>query len=262
MSVAPDPEDIFQRAKDEGRRRLSMPMLEQTSTAFIAGVTIVFGIAALGVVEALVKPRLGEGLAALAGALAFGIGVVFLVVGRSELFSENFFDPVATAIDDRGGGVWQSLGRLWGVTFILNLVGGAILITILTIDGALPQGAPGALNHVAEDIASKTMVATAARAFFAGALVTLLSYMLSAVNSVTSRIIVAYMVGVLLALGPFDHVIVSVLHLLFGILDSHAVSWSDLGENLAVATVGNVAGGLGLITLTHAAQVRGAREQD
>lgn len=260
MSVAPGPEEIYERAKEEGRRRLSMPMLEQMSTAFIAGVTIVFGITALGVVEALAEPRLGAELAALAGALAFGIGIVFLVVGRSELFSENFFDPVATAIDERGGGVWQSLGRLWGVTFVLNLVGGVVLIALLTIDGALPEGAPDALGHVAEDIASRTMLATAARAFFAGALVTLLSYMLSAVNSVTSRILVAYMVGVLLALGPFDHVIVSVLHLLFGILDSHAVSWSDLGENLVIATVGNVVGGLGLITLTHTAQVRGARE--
>lgn len=260
MNVAPGPEEIFERAKEEGRRRLSMPMLEQTSTAFIAGVTIVFGIAALGVVEALAEPRLGAELAALAGALAFGIGVVFLVVGRSELFSENFFGPVATAFDDRGGGVWQSLGRLWGVTFVLNLVGGVVLIALLTIDGALPEGAADALGVVAEDIASKTMLATAARAFFAGALVTLLSYMLSAVNSVTSRILVAYMVGVLLALGPFDHVIVSVLHLLFGILDSHAVSWSDLGENLVITTVGNVVGGLGLITLTHTAQFREARE--
>lgn len=235
-----------------------MPLLEQTSTAFIAGVTIVFGIAALGVVEALAEPHLGEGLAALAGALGFGIGVVFLVVGRSELFSENFFDPVAAAIDQQGGGAWQRLGRLWGVTFVLNLVGGAVLIAILTIDGALPEGAHEALGHAAEDIASKTMLATAARAVFAGALVTLLSYMLSAVNSVTSRILLAYMVGVLLALGPFDHVIVSVLHLLFGLLDSHAVSWGDLGENLVVATLGNIAGGLGLITLTHTAQVRGS----
>ncbi len=39
MSVAPGPEEIYERAKEEGQRRLSMSMLEQTSTAFIAGVT-------------------------------------------------------------------------------------------------------------------------------------------------------------------------------------------------------------------------------
>jgi hypothetical protein len=54
------------------------------------------------VAEALVEPRLGPGVASLAGALGFGIGVVFLVVGRSELFTQNFFDPVAAAIGEQG----------------------------------------------------------------------------------------------------------------------------------------------------------------
>jgi len=54
-----------------------------------------------GVVDALVEPRFGD-VAHIAGALAFGVGVVFLVVGRTELFNENFFDPAAKAIDEDG----------------------------------------------------------------------------------------------------------------------------------------------------------------
>lgn len=41
--------------------------------------------------EALVAPDLGAGVGQVIGALGFGIGVVFLVVGRTELFTENFF---------------------------------------------------------------------------------------------------------------------------------------------------------------------------
>lgn len=262
MSVAPGPVQIYERAEEEGRRRMAMPLLEQTSTAFIAGVTIVFGIVALGVVEALVRPELGTGLASLFGALAFGIGVVFLVTGRSELFSENFFDPVAVAIEERGAAVWGQLARLWFWTFVLNLVGGAILIGLLTVEGALPTGAGESLIHIAEDIAAKSWSATFARAVLAGALITLLSYMLSAVNSGSARILLAYMVGFFLALGPFDHVIVSALHLLFGIWDGNTVGYGDLAENIGVSTLGNVVGGLGLITLTHSAQVKGARSSD
>lgn len=76
MAAAPSPNEIFQRATQEGRRRLEMPLLEQVSTGFIAGVTIVFGIVALGVVEGLLKPDIGHGLAAVGGALAFAIGLV------------------------------------------------------------------------------------------------------------------------------------------------------------------------------------------
>lgn len=258
MTVAPSPQEIYQRAEAEGERRLSMPLIEKVSTAFIAGVTVVFGIVALGVGEALVEPQLGREVGRLAGALGFGIGLVFLVVGRTELFSENLFDPVAVAVRRKGGGVWRRLLWLWSSVLVLNMVGGAVLLAVMLVEGALPEHSGEVLDRVAEEIAAKTPVATFARAVLAGALVTLLSYLLNAVDSVTSRILLAYMVGVFLALGPFDHVVVSGLHLLFGIWHSGAVGYADLWQNMGLSTLGNVAGGLLLITLTHTAQVKGS----
>ena len=257
MSVAPSPEEIYVRAQQEGERRLTLSVLDQVATGFIAGVTIVFGIVALGVVHALFEPQFGPEIAKVAGALAFGIGLVFLIVGRSELFSENFFDPVAAAIRDRTKKAFARLLRLWVLILVLNLVGGAVLIAIMTVDGALPAASNEALVKVAEEIVKKDWQATLARAVLAGALITLLSYMLKAVNSVTSRILVAYMVGVFLALGPFDHVVVSALHVLFGVWLSDAVTYADMAINIGLATLGNVVGGLLLITLTHTAQVKG-----
>lgn len=259
MAVAPTPEEIYERSKEEGRRRLAMPVLMQGSTGFIAGVTIVFGIVALGMVEEFVAPRLGQQLAAVAGALAFAIGLVFLVVGRSELFTENFFDPVTAAVDQRRRGAFAALGRLWVVVLVLNLVGGAVMVGIFSVPGALPPGAHEALARVAEDIADKAALATFVRAVAAGTLLTLLSYLLNAVNSVGSRIVLAYMVGFFLALGPFDHVIVSALHLLFGVWVGGEVGYGDVALNIALATPGNLMGGLLLMTLTHAVQVNAFR---
>jgi formate-nitrite transporter family protein len=187
MGVAPSPDQIYERATVEGRRRLSLSTLDQVSTGFIAGVTIIFGVVALGVVEGLVAPRFGAGAGSVAGALAFAIGVVFLVVGRSELFTEDFFDPVAAAIEEHGRRPWARLLRLWSTTLVLNLVGGALLVALLTVDGALPEGAAHTLSSVAEATASKTWAATLVRAVLAGALLTLLCYMLHAVDTVASR---------------------------------------------------------------------------
>ena len=256
MASPPAPETIYERAKGEGDRRLYMPPLEQVATAFIAGVTVVFGIVALGVVTALLEPRLGADVAKLGGALAFGIGLVFLVVGRSELFSENFFDPVAAAIDERRRGVWLRLLRLWVTTLLLNLAGGAVLLAAVTVEGALPSRSRDALIGVAEEIAAHGWQATLARAVLAGALVTLLSYMISATDSTTSRVLLAYMVGFFLALGPFDHVVVSALHLLLGVWLGGDVGLAAVGTNILLSTLGNVGGGLVLITLTHTAQVK------
>ncbi len=257
MAVAPSPSEIYARAEEEGRRRLEMPLLEQVATGFIAGITIVFGIVALGVVETLAQPALSPGLARLAGALAFAIGLVFLVVGRTELFTENFFDPVAAAIEEGGRLIWGRLLKLWGVIFALNLAGGAILIGVLTVEGALPAGTPETLVTISEEIAGKSWSATLARAVLAGALITLLSYLLEASATATGRILVTYMVGFLLALGPFDHVIVSGLQILFGVWLGGAVGYGDVAANIGVSTLGNMVGGLFLITLTHTAQVKG-----
>lgn len=76
MPVALEPSEIFRRAVEEGLRRLDQSLLEFVSTSLIVGFTIVFGIVALGLVHALGKP-VGDGIATLVGALAFGIGLVF-----------------------------------------------------------------------------------------------------------------------------------------------------------------------------------------
>ncbi|WP_029032307.1 formate/nitrite transporter family protein [Salinarimonas rosea] len=251
------PAEIFEKSAEEGERRLDQSTLELLSTGFIAGFTIVFGIIALGIVEALARPSLGE-LSKLLGALAFGVGLPFLILGRAELFSENFFDPIAAALKSKVAGRTWKIFRLWVLTLLLNLIGGGVLVLVLSVDGALPSGAHEALNGVAEDIADRTPLATLMRAVVGGALVALLSFMVIASRDSTGRILLAYVTGVLLTLGPFEHVVVSVLHLGFGLAFGASVDILDIGEVAAIAIVGNLLGGVGLVTLSHAAQAEGA----
>jgi formate/nitrite transporter FocA (FNT family) len=261
VPVAPDPTEIFDRAVAEGERRLDQSLLELMATSFIAGFTIVFGIAALGVVEGVVEPLFGD-LAHIAGALTFAVGVVFLVVGRSELFNENFFDPAATAVDRDGSWLLGPLVRLWTVTFLVNLVGGFLFVLVFVVDGVLPPGAEHALSRAAVEIVHRQPKAKFASAIVGGALVSLLSFLLEGVNTVGSRITMAYIVGFLLALGPFDHVIVTAIHVFFGMRFGAGLSYGALAWTTAVVTAGNFVGGLGLVTLTHVAQVRGAEESN
>ena len=261
VTVAPDPSEIFDRAAEEGERRLDQSTLELVSTGVIAGSTIVFGHLALGIVEGVVRPEFGE-VAHVAGALAFGVGMVFLVVGRAELFNDNFFDPIATAVE-RDDGLRSTTGpilRLWALTFAFNLVGGVPCVFLLSVEGALPTSAVEVLSTTAEEIIHRRPPAEFAKAFAGGALVSLMSFMLNAVDSVGTRIWVAYAVGVLLALGPFDHVIVTVLHVCFGIFFGAPIDIGALAVTTATVTAGNLAGGLGLVTLTHVAQAKGANE--
>jgi formate/nitrite transporter FocA (FNT family) len=255
MAVAPS--EIFQRAATEGKRRLDQSLVELLSTSFIAGFTIVFGIVGLGVAHALVEPQLGS-IAKLSGALVFGIGLVFLIVGRAELFTENFFDPVATAFDRREIKIVSSILRLWLLTFVLNLIGGGLFALVFWHHGVLPPGADAALSKMAEEIVARGTWAALMSAIVGGALVALLSFMLAGADSVASRIIITYFVGFLLALGPFDHVVVTTLQLFFGILFGAPIGFGDLATVMGIVTAGNLVGGVGLVTFSHVAQAKAA----
>jgi hypothetical protein len=93
------PTEIFDRAVEEGNRRLDQSLLELVSTSFIAGFTIVFGIVALGIVEALVEPEFGH-VGKLAGALAFGV-----LFGASIGFDRIAFLTVAVTAGHFVGGL-------------------------------------------------------------------------------------------------------------------------------------------------------------
>jgi formate/nitrite transporter FocA (FNT family) len=259
VTPAPDPTEIFRRAVEEGERRLNQTTVELAATSFIAGFTVVIGIAALGIAHAAVEPQFGE-VARLAGALTFGVSLVFLVVGRTELFNENFFDPSAAAVAASDTWLVRPLVRLWTLPFVFNLAGGVVLASFVAVDGALPSGTAAALAGIAVELAHRQPLGVFASAVLGGSIVSLLSFLLQAVDTAGSRIALAYMVGFLLALGPFDHVVVTALHVFFGVLFGAAVGYDDLLVTVAVSTAGNLVGGLGLVTLSHVAQVKGARD--
>jgi formate/nitrite transporter FocA (FNT family) len=100
--------------------------------------------------------------------VAFAIGFSFVTIARSELFVENFLDPVAAAVAYPRGHGWADVGRLWSTTLLLNLLGGGLVIAVATVDGVLPVGTAEALIDVADDIAARSALTTAARAVFAG----------------------------------------------------------------------------------------------
>jgi formate-nitrite transporter family protein len=256
MAVAPAPGEIYARAIAEGRRRIDASALELLANGFNAGFTIVFGVALLGIVTALTTERLGPDLAEVAGAAAFAAGLVYLIVSRAELFTENFFDPVATLFAAPGRSTAVRILRLWCVILVMNLVGASVLVAIVGVDGVLPGAAEASLLRIASDIAGKPADAAIASAIVGGALVTLLSFLLQAVDTVLARIVVTLLVGFMLAVGPFAHVVVTAVHLLFGLFNGGSVTVSEAAVVVAAAAVGNVIGGIAFVSLTHIAQAR------
>ena len=114
----------FADAVAEGDTRLNRSWLSVLATGAVGGIDLGIGVMAMLVV----RDATGS---ALLGALAFSIGFIILVLGRSELFTENFLIPVLSVVAGTGG--WRDVGRLWFGTMAANLVGGWVIMGVIIL---------------------------------------------------------------------------------------------------------------------------------
>src|SRR5205814_6111730 len=139
-----------------------------------------------------------------AGAIGFGIGFVFIVVGRSELFTENFLVPITGLTRDRGS--WLKLGELWVISLVLNLAGGAVLAVVLTSHGVLRPGSSQAAVRLADNLASYSPGTAFLSGLFADVQLTDLTWFVEgAAESMPVTLVIAWVVR-------FGHVLVSFYH--------------------------------------------------
>ena len=253
MSEIPQPEDIYRLTKQEGERRLGRPLLEMISTALAAGFDIVAGVVALALVVTQLEPWIGKNPAHVFGSLAFGIGFVFLVVGRGELFTENFLVPIA-GLDRRRGASWLGLIKLWITSPLFNVLGGLVIILFLSTHQVMPSGTANTLSTNADRIHAHGTLALFLSAIFAGALMTAMTWFVEGQESMLVRVVVAWIAGALLVLGSFNHVIVATLELIFGYRYGAHFAWTFVLGNFLLAAAGNMVGGLGLVTINRLTQ--------
>jgi formate/nitrite transporter FocA (FNT family) len=249
------PDEIWDESVEEGRRRLGRGALGLAATGVIGGVDVMLGILALTLVSGALALAVAEPIAHVGGSLVFGLGLVLLVVGRSELFTENFLVPVATVL--RGEATTGALVRLWAITMVGNLAGIAGLAAICTRAGVVPRETLVAAGKVCDTFAQRDVVAAFLSAVVAGAVVTLFTWLIHAVESDTGRSVIALLIGFILAAPSLNHAIVGFGEMSFGVMAGTAhATWTDVVQNFPVAVLGNAAGGLGFVTLARVLQVR------
>src|SRR3954466_6130699 len=238
-------EDTLQRTVEEGKRRLNRNWAPLLATGLVGGIDVATGVLALLVVEAETDNKL------LAG-LAFSIGFIALAMARSELFTEDFLVPVGTVIARQAP--LRSLFRLWGAPAAGNLVGGWIF-TLLIIDG-FPDVEKTAADAGAYYVDLGIGWGAFAPPLLGGSVITLMTWMQHATESLGVRLVPAVTTGFLLAGLQLNHAIVASL-IIFAGLHTHHTSYGylDWAGTAAWAALGNMVGGIALVTVLRLLQV-------
>src|SRR4051794_280456 len=196
---APEPEEIYKRTREEGARRLERPLVEVIATALAAGFDIVAGIVALVLLESQLAHLLGKDAAHVVGSVGFGIAFVFLIVGRGELFTENFLVPLA-GLDGKERNAWWKVAELWTVSPLFNVIAGGFMGVVLSIHSVLPFGSGKSTADLAETIYANGTLARFVSAIFAGALITAMTWFVEGQLSIGVRLTIGWIAGAILAL--------------------------------------------------------------
>ena len=240
--------EVVERGADVGAERLARPARGDAITAFIGGMSVSFGAVAMAWAAASLGGAPAPSSAHLVGALAFPVGFVILLIGKSELFTENFFLPVTAVLERRG--TLRQLAALWGVTLVCNLLGGLVFALLISRPGVLDEGPTRYMIRYAEHKIHDPFWTAFVKAIFAGWLMTLLTWLLLAARGLGPRLAIIWAVAALIVLGQFNHVIISATEIFMGILMGGEITVADWAtRNFLPALIGNVCGGVIFVTL-------------
>lgn len=247
----PDLESTFQAAVEEGTLRLRRSLPTLLATGLVGGVDLSIGVIALLVVEQQTGER-------LLGSLAFTIGFIALTLARSELFTENFLVPV-TALIARQARI-RELVRLWVGTGIMNLAGGWIVMGLFVT--SMPDVGATATEIGAFYVDLGIGWRAFALALLGGAVITIMTWMQRNCETQGPRIVAAIAASFVLAAVPLNHVVVSSLEMFAALHAGAPFGYADYALVTLWSMLGNMAGGLLLVTLVRMVQVgRGPIEQ-
>ncbi len=248
--------EIFKASVEVGQARLQRSWLEMSMSGLIAGMNVTFGIIASSYVAGATAPFVGANISKIFGALFFPIGFVFLMIGKSELFTENFLVPVTAVIAKRGK--ITNLLKLWSLTLIGNMAG--IFIFALVIASSLNQLVPSFvvshIHSVANSYMSKSPFVMVLSAIFAGWLITLMTWLLIASSGTFARIVIIWIVGFLIFLNSFSHIVVASSDILIAINTGSHISYLPwLYPYVPLTIIGNMIGGLFFVTILQYLQI-------
>lgn len=217
-------------------------------SGFSAGLDIGFGPLLMAVILTLSPGGYGDLGTELLLASVYSVGFMFVILGRLELFTEHTTVAVMPVLAGRAS--LAELGRLWGLVYVSNLVGGAAFVAlIVTLLPDLGVASPEAFETIALSLVNNGFTWLFAAGVLAGWLMGLLAWLVTAARETTSRLIIIWIVTGVIGILHLPHSIAGNVEVLFGVFLSPLISMIDYVSFLAVATMGNAVGGVVFVAL-------------
>jgi formate-nitrite transporter family protein len=250
----PTADEIYEQVSRNARHELDRTAIGLTISGLAGGITM--GLTALS--TSIVVAQLGQSPAArFIADLLYPIGFIAVILGRAQLFTENTLYPVALMLAERRHG-WKTL-RLWAIVLPSNVLGAFLFALLAVKTGALRPEYVAAMTRIGVEAAGVTTSHVFWSGVIGGWIIALVAWLVSGSHSITGSVMLIWLLTFVVGLGGFAHCIATSGEILAAILD-HQLVWSRYFSWLAPATLGNICGGVLLVTLLEYGQVKGGEE--
>jgi len=198
---------------------------------------------------------LSFGLSQILGGLIFSVGLIFVVLGKADLFTGNCLLSYS-CYDSTSS--WLLTLKNWVVVYVGNFLGALLLIGLYHASGLLASG-QGIIAERAYAIASAKMSLAFIPALSRGILCNWLVCFavllcIYSENNLTKLLVIPAPILTFVALG-YEHSVANMYFFPAGIVAQGYISvekllsWGNIFQNLLPVTLGNIIGGIVFVSL-------------
>lgn len=237
--------DVYRPIAEQGQGTLRRSSLDLALAGLIAGLDIGFGPLAMAVVAGRLHIAFHTPLqqALIIGSFLYPLGFVFVIMGKSELFTENTLAPVAGML--RGDGTLGALVRSWVIIFSANIAGTIVFSLIASHVDVVFTPYKEVYRSMGVALTTQPFLQAILAAIFGGWLVALIGWLIQSTKGSAVHFVVIYVASYLLVALTLYHSIIGSIEVLMGMFAGADITWSTwLGSFLLPALIGNTIGGV------------------
>lgn len=249
--------EIHDNILEPAEKEIERPAAALLWSALAAGMVIGFSF----LISAFASELVSEAHRQAAIAAAYPLGFIFVIMARSELFTENTLVPVVPFLEYRDRDRFIKLVRIWGLLLLGNLVGALVFGWALARTPMVEASLRPALDHLAVEATSGGFSHVLYGGVFAGWLMALLAWLLGSTQSTGAQIVLIWLCTFPISALGFPHSIAGAVEA-FYLAAAGQSSWGAMiREFILPAVLGNAVGGVLLVALLNYGQVAAEKKE-
>ena len=244
-----EPYEIMVEQLEGGLKEYRRSNIGLFISSLSAGLEVGFSILAIGIIYTLFKTEISPGKLYLMMALVYPLGYIFVIIGRSELFTEH--TVLATIPVLNGKASFKSLLTLWVIIYAGNIIGGYLFgAIILQFNAGTHLISLDFFHFVSQKMVAYSSTNIVVSSIIAGWLMGTLSWLLSAAQDTLSRVAMIFFITFIISIAGLHHCIVGSIEIFMAYFaNANDVSGFEFLKFQGLSTLGNIIGGVVLVAL-------------